>query len=278
MSQVTKTYEHELTAWHKAREEAIKSPDGWLRLAGLYWLEEGANSFGSDPSNSIVFPVGKAAPQMGTILVEHGRISTKILPDVIVTHQDEPITTLELRTDRDEGGPTILSHGLLSWFVISRDGRFAIRLKDLESPYLAQFSGIDTFPFDPTWRIPAVFEPYDPPKEVPVPNILGNVNIQLSPGALVFTVDGQTQRIDVLNTLEYPSIIFADATTTKETYGGGRFLIVDPINPAGENFVDFNKAINPPCAFSPYATCPLPPPQNRLPVPIYAGEKTYHYH
>lgn len=277
MANATTTYQDDLVSWYNERKNILRSPEGWLRLAGLYWLEEGENRFGSDPSNDIVFPEGKAPSFIGTIWLENGRISTKILSDVAVTVNEEPITDFVMLADRDEGGPTILHYGRLSWFVIRRGDQYAVRLRDLDSPYFQQFSGIETFAFDPDWRIEATFEPYEPPKEVDVPNVLGHIEKRHSPGALVFMVAGQMQRLDVLNSLEWPSVVFADATTAKETYGGGRFLIVGSINPDGPNYVDFNKAINPPCAFSPYATCPLPPAQNRLTVAIRAGEKKYHY-
>ena len=277
MIQSSTTYHEMLQTWHDEREAALKAPGGWLTLAGLFWLEEGSNSFGSDPGNDIVFPAGKAPGFMGSFLLQNGRISVKLLPDANVTSNGRSVTHLELKHDMEQGGPTILEHGLLSWYLIKRGDLFAIRLKDLQSSYLAQFDGIPTYTWNPSWRVEATFVPYDPPKTAQVPTILGTFTPTHVPGALVFQLDGQEYRLDVHHSLDHPSIVYADATTAKETYGGGRFLLIDSINPNGTTLVDFNKSINPPCAFSPFATCPLPTPENRLPIPIRAGEKTYHY-
>lgn len=277
MIQSSTTYHETMQNWHDEREAALKAPGGWLTLAGLFWLEEGNNSFGSDPGNDIVFPTGKAPGFMGSFLLKNGRISVELLPQANVTSNGRSVTHLELKHEAEEGGPTILEHGLLTWYIIKRGDLFAIRLKDLQSSYLAQFNGIGTYPWNPAWRVEATFVPYDPPKTVNVPTMLGTFTPTHVPGALVFNMGGQEHRLDVHHSLNHPSIVYADATTAKETYGGGRFLLIDQINPNGTTIVDFNKSINPPCAFSPFATCPLPTPENRLPIPIHAGELAYHY-
>ncbi|MCA9999279.1 MAG: DUF1684 domain-containing protein [Anaerolineales bacterium] len=277
MIQSSTTYHETMQNWHDEREAALKAPGGWLTLAGLFWLEEGNNSFGSDPGNDIVFPTGKAPGFMGSFLLKNGRISVELLPQANVTSNGRSVTHLELKHEAEEGGPTILEHGLLTWYIIKRGDLFAIRLKDLQSSYLAQFNGIGTYPWNPAWRVEATFVPYDPPKTVNVPTMLGTFTPTHVPGALVFNMGGQEHRLDVHHSLDHPSIVYADATTAKETYGGGRFLLIDQINPNGTTIVDFNKSINPPCAFSPFATCPLPTPENRLPIPIHAGELAYHY-
>lgn len=277
MIQSPTTYHEAMQTWHNEREAALKAPGGWLTLAGLFWLEEGSNSFGTDPGNGIVFPEGKAPAFMGSFLLKDGRVTAQLLPHVNVTHNGRSVSQIELKHEMEKGGPTLLEHGLLSWYLIKRGDLFAIRLKDLQSSYLAQFAGIDTYPWNPAWRVEATFVPYDPPKMVNVPTVLGSFTPTHVPGALVFKIDGQEYRLDVHHSVDHPSVVYADATTAKETYGGGRFLLINQINADGITVVDFNKSTNPPCAFSPFATCPLPTPENRLPIPIHAGEKAYHY-
>jgi uncharacterized protein (DUF1684 family) len=178
------------------------------------------------------------------------------------------------------GDPTFLTLDSLSWFIIKRDGRFAVRLRDRESRFLKEFSGIQRFPVDSTWRIPAKLEKYDPPKQVKVPNILGSVSESESPGALVFEYEGIEFKLDPLGESLSRSLflIFADQTNGTDTYGAGRFLYVDPPDSLGNTTIDFNKSYNPPCAFTAYATCPLPPSQNILPFRVTAGEKNYGHH
>ena len=170
----------------------------------------------------------------------------------------------------------MLELGRLSLHVIERGGRLGIRLKDRESPLRKAFTGLSWFPIDERYRVVARFVPYDPPKALKVPNVLGNVTPMPSPGRAEFTIDGKAVQLD--GVLEEPDatelfFIFRDQTSGHETYGAGRFLYAD-LPKDGKLVLDFNKAYNPPCAFTPYATCPLPPPQNRLPVRIEAGRRS----
>ena len=189
----------------------------------------------------------------------------------------KPAAACDLKSD-EESEPTLLQHGSLSFYVIKRGERFAVRVKDSDAPARSRFHGLENFPIAERFRFVAHFEKYDPPKRISVPNILGKETSETSPGALVFTHEGRTYRLDpVLETgTSELFVIFGDATNGHETYGGGRFLYASP--PVdGRTVLDFNKAYNPPCVFSPYATCPLPPAQNRLPISIEAGEKTYEH-
>lgn len=269
------TYQAEIEAWQRRRDAELRDPEGWLSLAGLFWLKPGRNSFGSDAGNTIVFPAGKAAPRLGSFVFEGDRVMVEIAPDVDVRHEDEPAARVMMKDDMS-GEPTILRHRSLSWLILRRGDRVGVRLRDCENPALVNFSGVPTFPIDPKWRLEATLEPYDPPKMILIPTILGTINPTPSPGALRFEVDGQSYRLDAQAVVGGGfSLIFADATNGTETYGGGRFLRVDPVDTAGRTFVDFNRAYNPPCVFTPYATCPRPPQQNRLPIPIRAGERNY---
>jgi uncharacterized protein (DUF1684 family) len=271
-------YVSEIEAWHAGRIERLKSPTGWLSLAGLHWLKQGENRFGSDSLNAIPFPPGKAPAHMGSIMVDGASMRMRVAPGVEVLHNGSPVDTLALHHDQEEGEePTVLSHGSLTWYPIERSGRLGIRVKDSESAALRDFKGIGRFPVDSRWRIEGTLVPHDPPGTIEITNVLGDVTREPSPGAIVFEIDGKQCR---LHPIAEPGdkelfVVFSDATNGKESYGGGRFLEVAAPGADGKVIVDFNKAYNPPCALSPYATCPLPPPENHVPLAIKAGEKAY---
>ncbi|MCB0116206.1 MAG: DUF1684 domain-containing protein [Caldilineaceae bacterium] len=274
-SAVDHAYAAALEEWRTQRIAELRRPDGWLSLAGLFWLSAGRSSFGSAPDNDIIFPADKAAPVIGDFVLEDGQVRVEIRAGVDVLHDGQPVAHLTLADDKSKS-PTILTHRSLSWLVIRRDDQLGIRLRDSESPALTSFDGVPSFPVDPSWRVEAVLERYDPPRSIPVPTILGTLTPMPSPGALVFTVDGEEYRLDAFGAANGAlSLIFADATTGKETYGGGRFLSVDAVDEQDRTIIDFNRAYNPPCAFTPYATCPRPPQQNRLSLAIHAGEKSF---
>ncbi len=266
-------YIAEIKAWQKKRTENLKKETGWLNLVGLFWLKEGENKFGSDKSNDIIFP-SKAPSFIGKFYLRDSTVTIEINDGVDVISNGKKIKSLELKNDM-QGKPTILEYKSLRWFVIKRGNKYGIRLRDLESDLVKNFKGIDTFPVNEDWRIEAKFEPYIPPKKIFVPNVLGMIEEEYSPGALSFYKDGKKFRIDVLDEGDSYFLIFADETSGKETYGAGRFLYVNKSDTTGKIFIDFNKAYNPPCAFTKYATCPLPPKQNYLKLSITAGEKKY---
>ncbi len=276
---VDSSYRAEIEKWRAGRIERLRREDGWLTLVGLFWLAEGENRFGSDPSNRIVFPEGSAPRFLGSIELSKGTAHVQVDPGNEVTQEGKPVTSMTLKSDAEGDEPTILKHGTLSFYLIKRGERLGVRVKNGQSPARLSFRGIDSFSIDPRLRLEARFEPHDPPKTIAVPNVLGTVDQEKSPGALVFEHQGRSYRLDPV--LESGTkdlfIIFGDTTNGHETYGGGRFLYAaPPVN--GRTVVDFNKAYNPPCVFTPYATCPLPPPQNRLPIRIEAGEKRYGGH
>jgi hypothetical protein len=261
--------------WHKKRVENLKKDNGWLNLAGLYWLNRGENKFGSDKSNNFVFPTDKAPLFMGSFLLRDSIVTLKINDGVeVVLENCEQVTEMELKHDQQKG-TTILDHGSLRWNLIKRGDRYGIRLRDLDAELVKSFPGIEAFPINDDWRIEAKFQEYNPAKEIEVPNILGTIEIEKSPGALLFEKNGNSYRLDVTDAGKSYFVIFADLTSGKETYGAGRFLSVDKPDSTGKIFIDFNKAYNPPCAFTKYATCPLPPKQNHLKLEISAGEKNF---
>ncbi|MGH9317112.1 MAG: DUF1684 domain-containing protein [Thermoanaerobaculia bacterium] len=271
-------YRVEIEAWRAKRVESLRRPDGWLTLAGLFWLEEGENRFGSDPSNRIVLPAGAAPAFLGVLLLSHGTVSVRVEPGAEVAQDGKRVASMNLKTDAD-GEPTVLKHGSISFYVIRRGKRLGVRVKNSRSPSLAAFHGVENFPIDRRWRLEARFEPYDPPRPIPIPNILGTVESEKSPGAVVFDFEGRAYRLDAVTEsgTDELFLIFSDQTNGTETYGAGRFLYAAA--PAGgKTVVDFNKAYNPPCVFTPYATCPLPPPQNSIGIRIEAGEKKYGEH
>lgn len=269
-------YLKEIQKWRAERLEEINGEDGWTTLVGLFWLNEGQNKFGSDRSNDIVLPRNRSPKLAGSVNLSKGVVHLEARPDAGITHDGIHAGSLVLQTDAT-GKPTILKMGSITFFVIKRGEKFGLRVKDKLNPARTRFAGLDYFPFDLKWRFEAKFEPYNPPKIVPIANVLGMVENMTSPGALVFEMNGITYRLDPV--LEKGSkqlfIIFADKTTGKQTYGAGRYLYAEPADAAGKVVVDFNKAHNPPCAFTKFATCPLPPHQNRLAIQIDAGEKKY---
>jgi uncharacterized protein len=273
------SHREEWEAWRSRRLESLRREDGWLTLVGLFWLREGENSVGSDPASRVVLPPGKAPARLGSISLEKGTVSIGAEPGSGLTAEGKDVTAMPLATDAEAGRPTVLRLGSISFYVIARGSRFGVRVKDSQAEALKSFRGTETFPYDERYRVEARFEPYVPAHDIAVPNVLGTVEKEPSPGALVFELDGKTYRLDpVLETGETDLfVIFGDQTNGHETYGGGRFLYAKPAV-GGKTILDFNRAYDPPCVFTPYATCPLPPKENKLPIRVEAGEKTYGEH
>lgn len=261
------------------RLESLRREDGWLSLIGLFWLQEGENSVGSGPGSRILLPAGKTPARIGSILLDKGSLSVRAEPGSGLTADGKPVTSMPLATDAGAGPATVLKRGSISFYVIARGSKLGVRVKDSDAETRRNFRGIETFPYDERYRVEARFEPYVPAHDIAIPNVLGTVEKQPSPGALVFELGGKTYRLDpVLETGETDLfVIFGDQTNGHATYGGGRFLYAKSAV-GGKTILDFNRAYNPPCVFTPYATCPLPPKENKLPIRVEAGEKTYGEH
>jgi uncharacterized protein len=263
-------------AWRTQRLDALTGDEGWLTLVGLFWLKEGDNTFGRGKDNAVVLDNPSLADKAGSFVRSGSEVRFVARPGAGITHAGQPVTTLALTADT-AGEPTVLASGSLRFFVIERAGNLGVRIRDLNNPRRSGFRGLTYFPVSTAWVLKARFEPYQPARHIKIINILGMEQDMESPGALVFRKDGREWRLDAV--LEQPGdkelfIMFADATSSHETYGAGRFLRV-PL-PSGTTLrVDFNEAYNPPCALNDFATCPLPPLQNRLKLRIEAGEKTY---
>ncbi|HEY7374043.1 MAG TPA: DUF1684 domain-containing protein [Polyangia bacterium] len=271
---VDPNYTHEIEAWRRERLQRLTADGGWLTVAGLHWLKPGANRFGTDPGNDIVLPARSAPARAGTFVLASGRVRVAVQPGVAVTLAGKPVTRAQLRSDAGGAAPDVLSLGALTLQIIDRGGRLGVRLKDMNSPARAAFKGLRYFPIDPRYRVAATFVAQPKPVSIDVPTVLGTVERMPSPGYASFTLPGApTLRLDAVVEPGETQLffIFRDATSGKTSYGGGRFLYADP--PVGGKVVlDFNRAYSPPCAFTPHATCPLPPPNNRLPVAVEAGE------
>jgi uncharacterized protein (DUF1684 family) len=265
-----------LEQWRKQRIANLTSETGWLTLVGLYWLKNGDNTFGRAPTNRIVLDHASLAATTGTFTVKDGAVTFTARPDATVTHEGKRIDSIAMTPDT-AGKPTTLASGSLRFFVIERTGRLGVRVRDVDHPARKSFQGLEYFPANDEWVIDARFEPYPPGRRIPILNILGMTDQMVTPGAIVFTKNGREWRLDAI--LEAPDddelfVMFADATSARETYGAGRFLYI-PMPRDGRVTIDFNRAYNPPCAFNEFATCPLPPAQNRLAMRVDAGEKKY---
>jgi uncharacterized protein (DUF1684 family) len=271
---------HEIEDWRRQRVQRLTADGGWLTVAGLFWLKPGANRFGADAANEIVLPAHSAPAQAGAFVLEGGRVRVEVRPGAAVTLAGKPVARAELRSDAGGATPDVLALSALTLQIIDRGGRLGVRLKDMKSPVRAAFKGLRYFPIDQRFRVVAKFVPNEKPVSIRVPNVLGMVESMPSPGYASFVLDGKTPlRLDaVLEPGETELFfIFSDRTAGKTTYGAGRFLYADPPT-NGKVILDFNKAYSPPCAFTPHATCPLPPANNRLPVPIEAGEMFAGHH
>ena len=277
-------WQSELTTWRAQRAAKLQAPEGWLSLIGLDWLREGDNSFGSDADNRIQIAAQTPA-HIGVVRLEKGAL--RLLPPaggfpkgLLV---DGHAAREQALVSDDSEQPSKLTIGTLTIILIHRDDRFALRIKDPQAPTRVAFHDLRWYPPNAAYRIRARWIPYNPPKVLDIPTVLGTTTHLPAPGAVEFTISGQTLRLEPV--LEEPKstelfFIMRDATSKTSTYGAGRFLYTSlpdhGVGEPGEVWLDFNRLVNPPCAFTAYATCPLPPPQNRLTIAIPAGEQRYH--
>lgn len=267
-------YKKEIEQWQAQREANLRKDDSWLNLAGLFWLKEGKNTFGSAKSNNIIFPKGDA--NLGTLILKNGVVNVEILPNVEVWQDKNRIDKALIYSPEQKS--VILQHQSLRWFIIKRGNMYGIRLRDLEHPAVKAFKGVETFPIDQQWQVEATLETAATNHKIPITDVLGMTNFLESPGVLVFDLQGKTYRLDVVTEDDKLFILFGDDTNGDTTYGSGRFLYAAQPGANGKTILDFNKATNPPCAFTAFATCPLPPRQNILPLAIFAGEKKFGEH
>jgi len=267
-------YVKDVEKWRSDEAADLKKEDGWLTVAGLFWLKDGVNTVGAGSQFDVRLSDNFTQGKLGEIEFKNGVATLKVADGVEAKCDGKPVSTMDLVSD-EKGKPTEIRVGSQMFYLIRREDRFGIRLKDNQSKARVEFKGQNWFPVNESYRVPARLEALPEPKELMVPNVLGGHFKMKSPGLLRFTLQGQGYSLQpVLQDDGSLFIIFRDASNSGETYSAGRFLNADkPVD--GKTTLDFNKAENPPCAFTPFATCPLPPEGNDLAVAIKAGEKRY---
>jgi uncharacterized protein (DUF1684 family) len=276
------TYFAEVEQWHSIRIAELKQPNGWLNLEGLFWLKKGTNSFGSATTNDLVYNNPAFPKHLGDFIYEDGKVFWKdagkekiIIKDnagLVVANSE----ILNLLTATE--GKYISQWKDFIWVVIQREDKVGLRFRNLKAKTLLEFKGIERFSVDAKWLIKAKVIPQNQ-NPLMIMNVLGQNTAQKHGGQLEFDIEGKTYRLDAIDEGGKKLLVtFADATSGKTTYGSGRFLYIDKPDLDGYTYIDFNNAYNPPCAFTEFATCPLPPPQNRLSISIPAGEKKYGQH
>ena len=263
-----------IAAWRKSRFTELTADDGWLTLVGLHWLHDGVNRAGSAPDANLQLPP-TAPASLGTFTLVGGHVTFAASTGVAVTVDGKPFTSGELALDK-----TLLTSGSLRMLMIQRGPRIGLRVRDLANPARQAFKSIEAFPIDEAARVEARFEPFNPRKQVPIVNVLGDVIDTPSPGRLIFRLHDAEYVLDAL--VDDPAepdlfVMFRDLTNGSSTYPAGRYLHV-PLPVGGKTTIDFNQAYNPPCAFTAFATCPLPQKQNWLKTAVEAGEKNYQLH
>lgn len=270
-------YVAEVEAWRTARDRRLRSPESWVALTALHWLTPGGHELGQHPSAAIRLEGHDVPPLAGHLLVTDDLQAT-IRPhqDAKLMHDGEPISDELPLADDADGNPTVVEIGSLRMHLIRRGAdreRLALRVRDTKAAALAAFEGIPHFPIDPAWRVIGRLERAAEGQTVAVPDVVGDVLQEASPGSVILPMPGGEHRLRAIEEDENRLwLIFADATNGTETYAAGRFLVTEPVDDEGSVVVDFNLTYNMPCVFSPYATCPLPPKGNRLPIRVTAGE------
>jgi hypothetical protein len=264
-----------LEQWRSERDTRLRNPDGWLSFAGSGQVSRGAQSVGSDSGNTIVLSGGPAL--WGTLhLDSDGTLRFEVAAGADVTVDGQSFESVRLLHQEDEGGPTYVHAGALRFYVVKTGDVYGWRFRDPQSSGLKAFKGVPNFPIDPSWRIDAQWQPFEPPREIEVVTSNGTLDSVRVPGRAVFERDGRQFALLPAHDEDDEELFFilADRTSGKETYGGGRFLYT-ALPKDGKVELDFNKALNPPCALNGHVVCPLAPPENRLDLRIEAGEKTY---
>lgn len=267
-------YQTSIDAWHQQRVERLTAPAGWLSLVGLHWLTPPTTqTIGSDATNAVQLAVGPA--KLGTIAWIAGQGNFTAASGAEITVDGAPFESGTLLDDANEK-PTLLRFGSASLVLIKRGDRVGLRVRDENAATRTGFKGIERFPVDESWRIDAQWVPHATPQTIEVATMVGTLESYANPGVIRFERDGKTHTLQALaeKGSEPFFIIFADRTSGKETYGMARYLYAGPPQ-EGRIEIDFNKAYNPPCVFTDYATCPMPPEGNRLDLAVRAGELKY---
>ena len=278
-AQKTNSYAKSINEWHKARIADLKTPNGWLNLEGLFWLHKGANSFGKKEGSDCKYDNAVFPAELGSFIYEGDSVlwmnaaNNSIKVNGVLVNGTKPVKVFY----KEEQAIT-MSWSHFTWTIIKREDKMGVRFRNLEAKTLTGFKGIERFTIDSSWRIKATMVAASQ-NVLMITNVLGQTTATKTAGKLLFTIDNKEYSLDVIDE-GGPNlfIVFADETSGKTTYGAGRFIDIPKPDALGNTEIDFNKAYNPPCAFTAFATCPLPPAQNRLKVPIPAGEKNYGNH
>lgn len=270
-------YNKEIKDWCAKRVEALKAADGWLNLVGLFWLHEGINPFGSGPGQQIVFPY-KDLPGDAGYFARKGNAITLVVKNTAEILVDGRPVNEALVFDTTMVKAPVMSYGSLQWTIIQRGEKIGIRLRNLQALPVSTFKGTQRYPTNMAWKVKATLVPPSEPTYIAITNVLGQTSQLGSAGKLEFSIGQKKYSLDALVEGEELFVLFADATNGASTYGSGRFMYAPKPGAEGTTLLDFNKAFNPPCAFTRYATCPLPPRQNHLPIAVTAGEKNYGQH
>jgi uncharacterized protein len=270
-------YDKEIKDWCAKRVQALKAPDGWLNLVGLFWLHEGINPFGSGLGQQIVFPY-KDLPGDAGYFARKGNTITLVVKNTDRIQIDGKPIQEALVFDTAMAKAPVMSYGSLRWTIIQRGEKIGIRLRNLQAPQVSTFKGTQRYPTNIAWKVKSTLVPPSEPTYIAITNVLGQTSQLPSAGKLEFFIGQKKYSLDALLEGEELFVLFADATNGASTYGSGRFMYAQKPGADGTTILDFNKAFNPPCAFTRYATCPLPPRQNHLPIAVTAGEKNYGQH
>lgn len=269
---VATSYEQQVLDWRAGRLAALKAPGGYLNQIGLFWLDAGTYSIGSAPDSDIRLPAA-AATELGVLEVAEDGVRMQVSDGVEVFKGDQPVMRILISDDTMEE-PVQLSHGSIAWTVVKRDGRFAVRIRDFEHPFVDTFGPLSYFPIDASLRVPAQLQRYDEPRTANVGTVIEGLGYHPeSPGIVEFVIDDQKFALEAYASGDQLFFVFGDATNRDDTYGAGRFLYADLPGEDGTTTMDFNRAYSPPCAFNDFSTCPVASPRNRLPIRIEAGEK-----
>lgn len=267
-------YKKEIFEWDKNRIERLKSKNGWLNLVGLYWLKEGENSFGSSKNNDIVFPQNTCPDSLGTFILHNKQVYINVKHNNKVLIDSKKINskdTIELLSDKKKN-KSLINYKSLQWYIIERNNKIGVRLRNFKNDNITKLKTINRYPVQLKWKVKAQYIEFKNPETIKVPNVLGEAEMDTVFGKFIFEIDNKHYELTPLEEKDYYFIIFGDLTNGTETYGAGRFLYV-PKGKKKDIILDFNKAYNPPCVFTEYATCPIPPKVNKLNVKISAGEK-----
>lgn len=267
------TYEAGIADWRQLVEDRLRAEDGWLSLIGLYWLHPGSNSIGANPAADLVLEAAGIPDELGVIDFADGQVTLRVTADVPVTVDGAAVTEALLRDDHAEGGPSKVQIGSVSFFIIKRGDEYGVRLRDSQNPARLDFAGRNWFPIQPEYQVEGRFIRHNEPRTLQVVTSTGHLNPMSNPGRVEFSLQGQTLSLEAFAAGDNEIwFVFKDATSGKSTYGAGRFMYA-PLSADDTVIMDFNKAYHPPCAFTPFATCPRPLKDNVLSIAIEAGEK-----